>query len=68
VGLYAYRCGFLKQFPRLQEASTEKAEALEQLRALWHGYPIAVYVSDQASAPGVDTPEDLTRVQALLSR
>ena len=68
VGLYAYRCGFLKQFPRLQEAPTEKAEALEQLRALWHGYPIAVYVSDKASAPGVDTPEDLTRVQALLSR
>lgn len=65
VGLYAYRCAFLKQFPRLQAAPTEKSEALEQLRALWHGYQIAVYVSDQASAPGVDTPQDLNRVQAL---
>jgi 3-deoxy-manno-octulosonate cytidylyltransferase (CMP-KDO synthetase) len=68
VGLYAYRCGFLKAFPRLAEAPAEKAEALEQLRALWHGYQIAVHVSDMASAPGVDTPEDLLRVQALLTR
>jgi 3-deoxy-manno-octulosonate cytidylyltransferase (CMP-KDO synthetase) len=68
VGLYAYRCGFLKAFPRLAEAPAEKAEALEQLRALWHGYQIAVHVSDMASAPGVDTPEDLRRVQALLTR
>ena len=68
VGLYAYRCGFLKAFPRLAEAPAEKAEALEQLRALWHGYQIAVHVSVMASAPGVDTPEDLLRVQALLTR
>jgi 3-deoxy-manno-octulosonate cytidylyltransferase (CMP-KDO synthetase) len=67
VGLYAYRCGFLKKFPQLGEAPAEKAEALEQLRALWHGYQIAVHVSDMASAAGVDTPEDLRRVQALLA-
>ena len=65
VGLYAYRTAFLKQFPRLSQAPTEKAEALEQLRALWHGHQIAVHVSELASAPGVDTPEDLARVQAL---
>ncbi len=65
VGLYAYKTGFLKQFPRLPQAPTEQAEALEQLRALWHGHKIAVHVSDLASAPGVDTPQDLARVQAL---
>lgn len=68
VGLYAYRCGFLKAFPQLAEAPTEKAEALEQLRALWHGYQIAVHVSDMASAPGVDTAQDLLRVQSILAR
>jgi 3-deoxy-manno-octulosonate cytidylyltransferase (CMP-KDO synthetase) len=65
VGLYAYKTGFLKQFPRLPQAPTEQAEALEQLRALWHGHKIAVHVSDLTSAPGVDTPQDLARVQAL---
>ncbi|NBO40523.1 MAG: 3-deoxy-manno-octulosonate cytidylyltransferase [Betaproteobacteria bacterium] len=65
VGLYAYKTGFLKKFPHLSQAPTEQAEALEQLRALWHGHKIAVHVSQQASAPGVDTPDDLARVQAL---
>ena len=65
VGLYAYQTGFLKQFPRLAQAPTEQAEALEQLRALWHGHKIAVHVSNLASAPGVDTPQDLARVQAF---
>jgi len=66
VGLYAYRVGFLKAFPKLTPAPTELAESLEQLRALWHGHPIAVHVSAHKSAAGVDTPEDLTRVRALL--
>jgi 3-deoxy-manno-octulosonate cytidylyltransferase (CMP-KDO synthetase) len=66
VGLYAYRVGFLKAFPKLTPAPTELAESLEQLRALWHGHPIAVHVSAHSSAAGVDTPEDLTRVRALL--
>ena len=66
VGLYAYRVGFLKAFPGLSPAPTEQAESLEQLRVLWHGHPIVVHVSDQASAAGVDTPEDLARVRALL--
>jgi len=66
VGLYAYRVGFLKAFPKLTPAPTELAESLEQLRALWHGHPIAVHVSAHNSAAGVDTPEDLTRVRALL--
>ena len=66
VGLYAYRASFLSLFPGLTAAPSELAEALEQLRALWHGYRIAVHVSLQASAAGVDTPEDLLRVNEWL--
>lgn len=66
VGIYSYRCGFLRTFPALPQAPVERIEALEQLRALWHGYRIAVHVSEAAPAPGVDTPEDLERVRRLL--
>ena len=66
IGIYSYRAGFLRQFPQLSQAPTEVIEALEQLRALWHGYRIAVHVTDLAPGPGVDTPEDLARVRALL--
>ena len=45
----------------------EQAEALEQLRALWHGHRIAVHVTSDAPGPGVDTPEDLARVRALFA-
>ena len=65
VGIYAYRVGFLKQFPTLLQADIEVCEALEQLRALWHGHRIAVHVTEHAPGPGVDTPEDLERVRAL---
>ena len=66
VGLYAYRCGFLKLYPTLSPAPAEQAEALEQLRVLWHGYRIAVHISQNPSAAGVDTQADLDRVRALL--
>jgi 3-deoxy-manno-octulosonate cytidylyltransferase (CMP-KDO synthetase) len=65
VGIYSYRAGFLRQFPKLPQAPIEQAEALEQLRVLWHGYKIAVHVSDAAPGPGVDTPEDLVRAREL---
>ena len=68
VGLYAYRCDFLKLYPTLTPAAAEQAEALEQLRVLWHGYRIAVHISQVPSAAGVDTPADLERVRALLSK
>jgi 3-deoxy-manno-octulosonate cytidylyltransferase (CMP-KDO synthetase) len=64
-GLYAYRVAFLRAFPTLPPAPIERFEALEQLRALWHGYRIAVEVTTGTPAPGVDTPEDLVRVRAL---
>ncbi len=67
VGLYAYRAGYLKQFPRLTPAPLEQVEALEQLRVLWHGDRIAVHVTALAPAAGVDTPEDLERVRRLLT-
>ena len=67
VGIYAYRVGFLKQFPLLPQAPLEQLESLEQLRALWHGHKIAVHLSEQAPGPGVDTPEDLERVRALFA-
>lgn len=65
VGIYGYRAGFLRGFPRLAQPPLEVAEALEQLRALWHGHRIAVRVTSGAPAPGVDTSEDLERVRAL---
>lgn len=63
IGLYAFRNDFLQRYPRLPVSPLEQIEALEQLRVLWHGHPIAVHVTTSAPAAGVDTPEDLTRVR-----
>lgn len=65
IGLYAYRNDFLQAYPALEVSPLEGIEALEQLRVLWHGFPIAVHVTASAPAAGVDTPEDLARVQAF---
>jgi 3-deoxy-manno-octulosonate cytidylyltransferase (CMP-KDO synthetase) len=67
LGLYAYRAGFLRQFPALPAAPLEHTEALEQLRVLWHGHRIAVHVAPHGPGPGVDTPEDLARVRAVFT-
>ena len=66
IGLYAYQAGFLRRFPTLPASPLEAVESLEQLRVLWHGERIAVHVSADRPGPGVDTPEDLARVRALL--
>ncbi|HET7096063.1 MAG TPA: 3-deoxy-manno-octulosonate cytidylyltransferase [Casimicrobiaceae bacterium] len=66
-GLYAYRAGFLRVYPTLAPAAVERFEALEQLRALWHGFRIVVEVTSGTPAPGIDTPEDLERVRALFA-
>lgn len=63
IGLYAYRNAFLQAYPALEPAPLESVEALEQLRVLWHGYPIAVHLTDSAPEAGVDTPDDLARVR-----
>ncbi len=67
VGIYSYRVGFLKQFPKLPQAPIEVSESLEQLRALWHGHRIAVHIAASAPGPGVDTPQDLERVRAVFA-
>ena len=66
-GLYAYRVSFLRAFPTLTPAPIERFEALEQLRALWHGYRIAVEIAHGTPAPGIDTPEDLARVREIFA-
>ncbi len=67
IGIYSYRAGFLRLFPTLPQAPMEATEALEQLRAQWHGHRIAVYTTLEAPGPGVDTPEDLARVRAAIA-
>jgi 3-deoxy-manno-octulosonate cytidylyltransferase (CMP-KDO synthetase) len=63
IGLYAYSNAFLQVYPGLAVSPLESIEALEQLRVLWHGYAIAVHVTDSQPAAGVDTAEDLARVR-----
>lgn len=67
VGIYAYRRGFLLKYAALAPTPLERAESLEQLRALENGYKIKVLESDFQGI-GVDTPEDLAAVNALFAR
>ena len=67
LGIYAYRCHFLKQFPLLAMAPSESCESLEQLRVLWHGHKIAVHIDHSPPSPGVDTPEDLAQVRRIVA-
>lgn len=66
IGLYVYRRDFLLSYPDLSVGPLEKAERLEQLRALENGYRIRV-VNTEYESLGVDTPEDLERVNQLFS-
>jgi 3-deoxy-manno-octulosonate cytidylyltransferase (CMP-KDO synthetase) len=66
IGIYAYRAGFLRRYAQLPRTPLEAAESLEQLRVLEHGYRIAVRVAPEAFPAGVDTAEDLERVNALI--
>lgn len=67
IGIYGYRAGFLKAFARLPRTPLEQAESLEQLRALEHGYAIAVRLTPAAFPPGVDTEADLARAEQALA-
>jgi 3-deoxy-manno-octulosonate cytidylyltransferase (CMP-KDO synthetase) len=64
VGLYVYRRDFLLGYSDLPVGPLERAERLEQLRALENGYSIRVVETDYESL-GVDTPEDLERVSKM---
>ena len=68
IGIYAYRANFLRTYGSLVPAPIEAYEALEQLRALWHGYRIAVGVTTHAPAAGVDTPRDLELVRQVFDQ
>ncbi len=68
IGIYAYRVGFLKQYAELSITELEQIESLEQLRVLYHGYKIAVTVTDNAPASGVDTQADLEQVRRIFSQ
>ncbi len=68
LGLYAYRCGFLRRFAQLRPALIERFEALEQLRALAHGFRISAAITRRAPHSGIDTPQDLQRVRRLFRR
>jgi len=65
IGIYGYRAGFLRAYRDLAASPIESIEALEQLRVLWHGHKIGVFIAANAPAAGVDTPEDLERVRAV---
>ncbi|MCK5180304.1 MAG: 3-deoxy-manno-octulosonate cytidylyltransferase [Candidatus Omnitrophica bacterium] len=67
LGIYAYRRDFLLSYKNLPKSNLEKVEQLEQLRVLEFGYKIKTVVTDIETI-GVDTPEDLSRVEKLLSK
>jgi 3-deoxy-manno-octulosonate cytidylyltransferase (CMP-KDO synthetase) len=66
LGLYVYRREFLLRVASLPESGLERAECLEQLRVLEHGFRIRT-VETTADSVGVDTPEDLERVRRLVA-
>lgn len=67
IGIYAYRARFAREYAKMPAPAIERFEALEQLRALWHGHRIAVIITEETPAPGVDTAGDLQRVRALFA-
>ncbi|MEI8645363.1 3-deoxy-manno-octulosonate cytidylyltransferase [Pseudoalteromonas sp. Hal040] len=68
IGIYAYRAGFIKDYIELPESRLEVLESLEQLRVLYHGHKIKIAKAVCAPQAGVDTPEDLARVIAVLGK
>ena len=66
IGIYAYRAGFLRRFAAMPPGRLEQVESLEQLRVLEAGHRIAVSLTPAPFPPGVDTPEDLARAEAIL--
>ncbi|MDZ7663544.1 3-deoxy-manno-octulosonate cytidylyltransferase [Thiohalophilus sp.] len=66
IGLYAYRAGFVKQYIEWGSCALERIESLEQLRVLYHGRKIKVVTAMQVPGPGVNTEEELQRVEEIL--
>ncbi len=68
IGMYAYRVSFLQRYVQWDASALERVEMLEQLRILWEGEKILVAKVAEAPAAGVDTQEDLLRVERSLAR
>ncbi|QYM96100.1 3-deoxy-manno-octulosonate cytidylyltransferase [Dickeya ananatis] len=66
IGIYAYRAGFIRRYVGWAPSQLERIEMLEQLRVLWYGEKIHVAVAKEVPSVGVDTPEDLARVRAVM--
>lgn len=66
-GIYAYRRAFIERFVTWPPSPLERAESLEQLRALENGASIHVLLTDDASS-GVDTPEQAQAISLILSQ
>lgn len=64
IGIYGYRASFLGIYHQLQASPLEQIEKLEQLRILWHGHAIGVVLTENIPVAGVDTLEDLQRMQS----
>lgn len=68
IGMYAYRCGYLHRYQNLPPCELENEEQLEQLRVLYHGGRIHVGVVKSSPARGVDSPDDVSTLEAYLSK
>jgi len=66
LGIYAYRCRFLKTYVQWPSCLIEQRESLEQLRVLWHGERIALTEASATPGPGIDTEDDAKTVSKLL--
>lgn len=66
IGMYGYRVSFLNQYTKMEPCALENTESLEQLRALWYGVKIHMSVIERAPGHGVDTLEDVKRVEQRL--
>ena len=68
VGIYAYTAKFLKQYNTLEKCELEYSESLEQLRTLYNGHKISVFVSSEQASIGVDTEDDLELVRTIFEK
>jgi 3-deoxy-manno-octulosonate cytidylyltransferase (CMP-KDO synthetase) len=66
LGIYAYKCEFLKKFVKYEQSKNEIRESLEQLRALDNGHQIKVFKSSSSISFGIDTEEDLIRANEII--
>jgi 3-deoxy-manno-octulosonate cytidylyltransferase (CMP-KDO synthetase) len=66
IGMYAYRVDFLNRYCRWEASALESVESLEQLRILWHGEAVLVKTVAKTPEAGVDTEDDLVRVERVL--